>query len=56
MYAHRSVGRMSAPIHHPGYVDDQVQLLMEKLPCRETQVGTLLALMGEVRVTKRDRS
>ncbi|XP_061108243.1 origin recognition complex subunit 5 isoform X1 [Conger conger] len=38
---------MSVPLHHPGYDEDRVQLLMEKLPCRETQIGTLLALMGE---------
>ncbi|XP_064198941.1 origin recognition complex subunit 5 isoform X2 [Anguilla rostrata] len=38
--------RMSAPLH-PGYADDRVRLLIEKLPCRETQLNTLLALMGE---------
>ncbi|KAJ8381753.1 hypothetical protein SKAU_G00025310 [Synaphobranchus kaupii] len=38
---------MSALLHHPGYDDDRLRLLMEKLPCRETQVSTLLALMGE---------
>ncbi|KAJ8261880.1 hypothetical protein GJAV_G00159500 [Gymnothorax javanicus] len=38
---------MSAQLHLPGYDDDRIRLLVKRLPCRDSQIGTLLALMGE---------
>lgn len=40
--------RMSVTLQCPGYPEDTLRSLAERLPCRETQLATLLALMGQV--------
>ncbi|XP_056133742.1 origin recognition complex subunit 5 [Lampris incognitus] len=38
---------MTAPLQHPGYDEEKLLRVAEKLPCREVQARTLLSLMGE---------
>jgi len=40
--------RMSVTLQCPGYHEDTLRSLADRLPCRETQVTSLLSLMGQV--------
>ncbi|XP_076015052.1 origin recognition complex subunit 5 [Genypterus blacodes] len=37
---------MAALLQHPGYEEEKLQRVAERLPCRDIQAGTLLSLMG----------
>ncbi|CAL8318812.1 unnamed protein product [Lota lota] len=39
---------MTASLQHPGYDQQRLQHVAEKMPCRVAQAGALLSLMGEV--------
>lgn len=39
---------MTAVLQHPGYAEEKLQRVAERLPCREVQAGMLLSLMGQV--------
>ncbi|XP_056434566.1 origin recognition complex subunit 5 [Gadus chalcogrammus] len=38
---------MTASLQHPGYDPERLLCVAEKMPCRVSQAGTLLSLMGE---------
>uniref|UniRef100_A0A3Q4MJY3 Origin recognition complex subunit 5 n=1 Tax=Neolamprologus brichardi TaxID=32507 RepID=A0A3Q4MJY3_NEOBR len=38
---------MTALLQHPGYDEERLKGVAEKLPCREVQAGMLLSLMGQ---------
>lgn len=38
---------MTAVFQHPGYAEEKLQRVAERLPCREVQAGMLLSLMGQ---------
>ncbi|KAI1888401.1 hypothetical protein AGOR_G00184770 [Albula goreensis] len=38
---------MSVLLQHPGYAEERLRSVTERLPCREAQACTMLALMGE---------
>ncbi|KAG7455968.1 hypothetical protein MATL_G00246690 [Megalops atlanticus] len=38
---------MSVQLQHPGYAEERLRLAAARLPCRETQAGALLSLLGE---------
>lgn len=40
--------RMSVTLQCPGYPEDTLRSLADRLPCREAQVSSLLSLMGQV--------
>lgn len=40
---------MTALLQHPGYDEERLKGVAEKLPCREVQAEMLLSLMGQVR-------
>lgn len=40
--------RMSVTLQCPGYPEDTLRSLADRLPCREAQVTSLLSLMGQV--------
>uniref|UniRef100_A0A669C0J8 Origin recognition complex, subunit 5 n=1 Tax=Oreochromis niloticus TaxID=8128 RepID=A0A669C0J8_ORENI len=39
---------MTALLQHPGYDEERLKGVAEKLPCREVQAGMLLSLMGQL--------
>lgn len=39
---------MTALLQNPGYSEEKLQRVAERLPCRDVQAGVLLSLMGQV--------